>query len=281
MVAAATVNHQLRAEAAEEAEAVAEICERLGVPHITLPVQVPDGNVQSMARQARYSALAQWMTDSDLTLLATAHHADDQAETLLMRLNRGSGLAGLAAVREESPIPGAPDATDTNYRLIRPLLAWRKSELQHIVRDAGLEPALDPSNNDDAYDRVRLRKALAEADWLDPVALAASASHLADAHQALDWAAEREWNAQVEQRGESLVYRPDAPRAIKLMIVARIIAALGKPPRGGAVAQLVTTLENGQGGNVGGVLGSIARENSDADGTSIAWIFQPEPPRNS
>jgi tRNA(Ile)-lysidine synthase len=269
MIEAASVDHGLRAASADEAKMVGQLCADLDIPHHILPIQVPAGNVQSMARGARYQALAKWMEGRELSILATAHHADDQAETLLMRLNRGSGLAGLAGVRRDALVP------DTKLRLIRPLLHWRKSELEAVVRDAGIAPALDPSNLDDAFDRVRIRKAIEGADWLDPAALSSSASHLADALEVLAWAGQREWNDNVKHEGDQIFYTPSAPRAVVLTIVARAIAQLGNEPRGGVVAQLVTALEGGQGGNLSGVLAKCV---TGDDGVA-QWVFQPEPPR--
>src|SRR5690349_4594682 len=80
---AATVDHQLRPESGAEAEAVAAICAQLRIPHETLPVRV-EGSVQAAARAARYAVLGQWCGRHGLTHLATAHHVDDQAETMLM-----------------------------------------------------------------------------------------------------------------------------------------------------------------------------------------------------
>ncbi|MEQ1639906.1 MAG: tRNA lysidine(34) synthetase TilS, partial [Novosphingobium sp.] len=176
-VAAATVDHGLRAESAAEAGFVADVCARLGVPHAILQVELAKGNVQAEARAARYAALAGWIAAAGLAALATAHHADDQAETLLLRLNRGSGVAGLAGVRAKGLIPG------TRLPLLRPVLGWRRAELAKLV--AGLDAVQDPSNTDDRFDRARLRKALAGVDWLDASALAQSAAHLADADAAL------------------------------------------------------------------------------------------------
>lgn len=245
-VEAATVDHQLRPESAAEAAAVAVICASLGVPHETLTVDVAPGNVQSEARSARYAALARWAAARGLDALATAHHADDQAETLLLRLNRASGVAGLAGTRAKGVAPG------TALPLLRPLLAWRKDELAAIVTKAGLTPALDPSNSDDRFDRARLRKALAQADWLDVPSVAASAVHLADADAALDWAARREWSECVSTEGLGITYRPQAPRAIALRVLARIVTQLGgEEPRGGAVARLFDALVEGRTSSIG------------------------------
>lgn len=248
-VAAATVDHCLRAESAAEAAMVGRVCASLGVPHETLAVTVARGNVQSAARTARYAALAQWMERSGLDALASAHHADDQAETLLLRLNRASGVAGLAGVRPRGTVPG------TRLPLVRPLLGWRRAELAEVVKHAGLIAVDDPSNADDRFDRARLRKALGEAEWLDVPAIAQSAAHLADAEAALDWAAAREWEEQVERAPMGLTYRPRAPKAIALRVLTRIVTELdGEAPRGSAVARLFDTLLARQPASIGGLV---------------------------
>lgn len=264
---AATVDHQLRAENADEAADVARLCADLGVPHATLPVTVAAGNLQAEARRARYAALAQWMEARGLAALATAHHADDQAETLLLRLNRGSGVAGLAGTRARGIVPG------TDYPLLRPLLTWRRAELAAIVAAAGIMPAQDPSNTDDRFDRARVRKALATADWLDVPAVAASALHLGDADAALDWAARREWQERVVKEGLGVTYRPAAPRAIALRVIARIVAELdGESPRGGAVARLLDSLIAGQPASIGNLVARPLR---------AGWSFTRAPQRKA
>lgn len=266
-VEAATVDHRLRSESAREASDVAAICAGLGVPHAVLEVEVPKGNLQAEARQARYAALADWIMTNGLDALATAHHADDQAETLLLRLNRASGVAGLAGARACGKVPGC------DIPLVRPLLSWRRSELACIVETAGIEAVNDPSNADDRFDRARLRKSLAKADWLDIAAIAESASHLADADTALDWAARREWTECVEREGPGLAYRPRAPRAIALRVLARIVTELdGNPPRGSAIARLFDELVAGRSASIGNM---VARP---VMGT---WSFSPAPKRRT
>lgn len=264
-VEAATVDHGLRAESAAEAVAVDRLCARLGVPHETLRVKVGAGNVQAEARLARYAALAGWIERRGLAALATGHHADDQAETLLLRLNRASGVAGLSGARARGLVPA------TRIPLLRPLLGWRRGELAEVVAAAGVEAAQDPSNRDDRFDRARLRKALVNADWLDVAAVAESAAHLADADAALDWAARREWRECVMRDGLGMTYRPQAPRAIALRVLARIVTELdGEEPRGGAVARLFETLLARRPASIGKL---VARP------TPEGWRFTPAPAR--
>jgi tRNA(Ile)-lysidine synthase len=239
---------------------VARVCAELGVPHTTLAVAVPPGNLQASARAARYGALSDWTKDRHLDAIATAHHADDQTETLLMRLARGSGVAGLAGIRARGIVPG------TSLPLLRPLLGWRRHELADVCAAAGLAPVEDPSNADERFDRARMRKHLAGAAWIDPAAWAASAAHLAEADEALEWAARREWDDRVEREGDGFRYRPSAPRAVRLRVLARIVGTLGGNPRGGEVARLEAAGE-------GSLAGVLARRTADG------WLFEPEPPR--
>jgi tRNA(Ile)-lysidine synthase len=217
------------------------------VPHAVLPVTLDPGNIQAEARTARYAAMAAWAAARGLAALATAHHADDQAETLLLRLNRGSGVAGLAGVRAVARVPGAA------LPLLRPLLAWRRADLAEVVAAAGLKAADDPSNRDHKYDRARLRAALAAADWLDLPAIARSAAHRADADAALEWAAAREWRENVAPGPlGSFTYKPAAPRAVALRVIALLVEKLdGAAPRGSAVARLFDTLMARQPASIG------------------------------
>jgi tRNA(Ile)-lysidine synthase len=175
---AATVDHGLRPESANEAAFVALLCQSMSMPHAVLrPAEPPSGNLQHWARRQRYAALDTWAADRGLAAILTGHHAEDQLETLIMRLNRGSGTAGLSGVRARQG------------KVVRPLLGWRRAELAALVESAGLIPVDDPSNRDDRFDRARLRKALTQADWLDPVAASQSAAALAQAETALEWTA--------------------------------------------------------------------------------------------
>jgi tRNA(Ile)-lysidine synthase len=269
-VHAATVDHGLRPESAAEAEAVARLCGKLGVPHRILSTQVERSGqgLQAAARDARYAALAGWMEERGLRLLLTAHHSDDQAETLLMRLNRGSGVAGLAGVRAAGAVPGS----EGRLRLCRPLLGWRRSELQEVVDSAGLEAAQDPSNSDEAYDRARLRRQLAETPWLDSAALARSAALLAEAEAALEWAAGPLFAARAEAAVGALTLRPQGlPPELLRRVVLRCLrhVAPEAKPRGEQLASLIARLEAGGAATLCGVKASGGE----------TWRFALAPPR--
>lgn len=271
-VAAASVDHGLRGESRAEAEAVARMCRQLGVPHAILTIdwpQAPTTALQERARTARYAALAEWAHEHDLSAVATGHHADDQAETLLMRLARGSGLRGLAAMRPAAPLPGSADVT-----LLRPLLAWRRDELRAIVDAAGVSACDDPSNADERHERVRVRRFLADSPWLDPAALARSAAHLAAADAALEHAVTAAW-AGVRREGATILFRPaDIPQEIRRRIVARAIATLasegdGDALRGRELDCLLAQLDTGGKASLRGVV---------AQG-GIEWRFAVAPAR--
>ena len=265
LIEVATVDHGLRPESAGEAALVGKYCAERGIRHEVLGVTVPGGNVQAKARGVRYSALAAWATRRGLAALATGHHADDQAETLIMRLNRGSGVAGLAGVRARGTVPGG------DLPLLRPLLGWRHAELVGLVVGAGLHAADDPSNRNPRFDRARLRRLLAQSPWLDIPALAASASHLAEADDALSWAADREWDEAVTVGPSEVTYRQrEAPRAIRLRVIMRAIELLGGSPRGGNLGLLLRRLQAGKDATLAGVV--VRVEGKD-------WTFRKEPPR--
>lgn len=263
-VEAATVDHGLRPESGSEAAMVAELCAAYGIPHRILRVKLARGNLHDRARAARYAALGKWMQERGLAALATAHHADDQAETFLMRLNRGSGVPGLAGVRARGVVPG------TQLALLRPLLGWRREELAAIIAASGLEAVQDPSNDDPKFDRARIREALKVADWLEVPAIAASAAHLAEAEGVLQWVVQREWDETVQVGEGEIRYSPKAPGFIRARILVRAIGMLGVEPRMSSVVGLINKLQRGKDATLGGV---VARAEKDC------WILRREPPR--
>jgi tRNA(Ile)-lysidine synthase len=279
-LAVASVDHGLRPEAAGEVALVERVARERGIPFTPLKVTLGPGNTQARAREARYAALAGWAQAERLGAVATAHHADDQAETLLMRLNRGSGLAGLAGVRAATRIDG------TEVTLLRPLLGWRKSELAAVVAAEGLVAADDPSNADPTFDRARLRAALAEAAWLDPVQIAASAAHLAESWQALEWYAELDWHEMVMRDdaapgGLGFTYCANVPRVIAIETILRIIRELGGHATRGEAARAWERLWAGENASLGGVLAQAGVERVEKVGVMMrVWRFRPEPARS-
>jgi len=244
LIEAATVDHGLRDGSRGEADMVASLCERLGVPHRILPAdwaEPPTANIQAEARTMRYRLLSEWAEERGLPVLATAHHADDQAETLLMRLARGAGVRGLGGTRPRRALTG-------QVALVRPLLGWRKSELVSIVNAAGIEAADDPSNRDPRHDRSRIRQALERADWADPARLAASASALRDADEALDWALAPLIAARIRREEGALIIEPfDLPRELKRRLLAAAFAELAAPaPRGPDLMRALAALDRGE-----------------------------------
>jgi tRNA(Ile)-lysidine synthase len=148
---AVTVDHGLRAEAAREARDVKRLAQSLDLPHRTVrwTGAKPMTGLPAAARAARYRLLAKAARQSSATHILTAHTRDDQAETLLMRLLRGSGLAGLAAMARESERDGV--------RLARPLLNVSKSQLVATLNKAKIGFADDPTNRDPIFTRPRIR----------------------------------------------------------------------------------------------------------------------------
>jgi tRNA(Ile)-lysidine synthase len=254
------------------------VCAQLGVPFSAMTVKLRAGNLQAKAREARYRALADWAVAEELGAVATGHHADDQAETLLMRLARGSGLAGLAGVRGAGWLP------ETEIPLVRPLLGMRKAELETQVAKAGITPARDPSNTNLAFDRVRVREHLGQHDWLDPHALAASAGHLAEGWRALEWYAEIDWDEMVhtDESGPAYIYYANVPRVIQIETVSRIVAALGGMVSRSEAGRAADRLWLGDNASLGGVLAIPSVEKVEKIGIEMrVWRFRPEPARTS
>lgn len=261
----ATVDHGLRPESGEEADYVARLCDRLAIRHTILRITVPQtrGGTQAAARQARYEALADWCPGG---WLLTAHHRDDVAETLLMRLARGSGVRGLARMAESLPLrPGGPT-------LLRPLLDWSKADLLGICARVGITTIHDPSNDSPRYDRTAARTILAKSPWLDPRQLTRSATNLAEADAALEWLAERIWITQArEQDGGYDLDAQGIPHDTRRRLVERVMTRLAGPDPDRRVETLIAMLDSGEHamlGDIQAIPGPV-------------WRFRRAPPRRS
>jgi tRNA(Ile)-lysidine synthase len=224
-----TVDHGLRAESRAEAAMVAASAASLGLPHAILTWTRDErhsGGLQERARAGRYDLMAAYCQAHDIPALVTAHHLDDQAETFLMRLKRGSGLDGLAAIPEESAWSGVA--------VLRPLLDIPKARLAATLTEAGIAWVEDPSNSDQRFERARMRgcsDALAKLG-LTHEALARSAERLRRARAALDHAADAflAEHGAMSEAGYCLIAR-DAlvalPAEIALRVLARAVNAVG------------------------------------------------------
>jgi tRNA(Ile)-lysidine synthase len=269
----------LRPDAAGEAAMVARICRDLGVPHETITVALAPGNLQEQAREARYDALCRSFGKRQAAVFATAHHADDQAETLLMRLNRASGLSGLAGVRARRIVVG--DSPLAEYLLVRPLLKWRRVELREIVRQAAIDPVCDPSNDDSRFDRVQVRRALLDLPWLDPLAIARSAEYLQDAENAVEQAVQAVTHACIFRDGPVIWYHWGHARLIEIEAVGSILREFGAEPVRSEIAQMIDQLTSQRHATLGGIMAKRAMHQRDALMQVDAWRFEREPPRRS
>lgn len=267
-VRALTVDHGLRLASADEANLATRAATGLGVAHVTLhwAGPYPGSNLQAAARVARYRLMGDWCAANNVGWLTTAHHADDAAETLLMRLARGSGSGGLAGVRARRRL-------QTGVELIRPLLGTTKAELARVVADTGWTTADDPSNRSPRFDRTRTRVLLAATSWLAPARLAASAAHLAQVEAALAWTAEIAWHGRTMVAADRVIVDPAGlPRELARRLLLRAIASIapGLAARGPAIDRLLDRLEAGVGGTIGGVA---------AQSIGDRWHFKAAAPR--
>src|SRR5450631_836321 len=225
-----TVDHGLRPEAAAETEAVARAAGALGLNAriLTRPAPPTHSALQAQARADRYTLMLAAALEEGAEALVTGHTLEDQAETLLMRLARGSGLDGLAAM--------APVSRLGRLKLLRPLLGLSKARLEASLQARGVAWAVDPSNADPAFERPRLRSlmpALTKAG-LTAEAIGASARRLARARAALEHATAEaavrlvtihdEGYFDIERKGLEAL-----PEEIALRLIGRLIARLGTP----------------------------------------------------
>lgn len=176
-VIAITVDHKLRAESASEAKLVGEWLKKRDIEHHILCWQADkkSSNIQAQARKARYKMMADFCVHKDIKLLIVAHTSEDQAETVLMRMMRGSGVDGLAGMADTSEVFG--------IKVIRPLLKFNRDELQKYLQDSKQEWIDDPSNENSKFKRVEIRKFIKSSD--EPVLLVQrlvqTANHMARA----------------------------------------------------------------------------------------------------
>lgn len=245
----ATVDHGLRAASAGEAAQVGQVCAGLGLPHEVLHWQhgVVAGNLMDAARRARYGLLTEWAQARDIGAVLVAHTADDQAETLLLGLARAAGLDGLSGMR--------PRWQQGGVWFQRPLLGVTRAALRGFVQSRGLWFVDDPSNDDEGFDRVKMRRALAGLGEVGITAegLALVARNLAAvqadvrglvAQAAASVVVERAGALQIDRAGFAAL--PDEV-ARRLMQGALLwLSGAAYPPRADALARMVQALREGR-----------------------------------
>ncbi len=245
-VQVATVDHNLRAESAAEALGVAKACAKLGLDHQTLHWTGwnGEGNLQAEASAARRRLLADAARAQGLKAILLGHTTDDQAETLLMRLGRGSGVDGLSGMR--------PSTLRDGIIWLRPLLGVRRDTLRDWLRSREITWIDDPSNDDLRFDRVKARRALVGLSDLGITAqgLTKTAEHMQQARGALDHAAgalaaeATRWGACGEFYLSLSPYRAAPPEIQRRLLRAALVRTAGANygPRADAEQKLLSAI---------------------------------------
>ena len=262
----ACVDHGLRPESAAEAQAVRAQAEALGLPCSVLAVSLPGGaGLEARAREARYAALEAVRQTRGLWRIATAHTADDQAETLLMRLARGAALRGAVGIREvRGPV-------------IRPMLRLRRADARAYLQTLGVPWREDPMNADPAFLRVRVRTRLlplmTELTGADPsVRLAAFAEQASEDEAFLEGLAQAAWARLWGENGMDAVgLRALVPPLLRRVLVL-LLERRGLPPSQERLGQAMRAVRGG--GRV-----ALSRDAVlDARGGWVRWEEAPRPP---
>lgn len=237
-VHAITIDHALRAESAQEAAQVGAWI-KAHFPDVTHHIIRRDSSLitptrlQEQAREDRYRLMAEACAAHEISHLLLAHHRDDQAETFLMRLCKGSGLDGLAGMKAQSILRGG-------LQLLRPLLSFDKAQLVQSCVVQGVPYVSDPSNRNDKFARVRLRglRAALAREGLSVRRLAATASRMARAREALEFFAAQAWDAaRVDEMPDA-----EAPSSGRLPALAFDLAVLQAWPEDMRVRVLARAL---------------------------------------
>jgi tRNA(Ile)-lysidine synthase len=263
-----SVDHGLRPEAAAEVAMVLEAAGRLGIAaqRLAWSGDKPRTGVQEAARSARYALMGAAMAEDGAGVLLTAHHRNDQAETVLMRLAHGSGIEGLRGMSDLADVEGV--------RVFRPLLDVDPVALRAVVEGAGLVPAEDPSNADPHYERVRWRTMLPQLAelGLDAGTLATFAERMGEADAAIAQIADGCFSELVRLDGFGSARIELAPfiglsPAISTRILGRVLNIVGgrqKPRALGQVERLRGNIAEGALPKSTTVLGCVIRLKDDA-----------------
>lgn len=254
-VTALIVDHGLRSESGAEANTVRNALEMLGIEAVILPWTPGDvsSGIQAKARTARYQLMEDWCKKSSVLHLAIGHHADDQAETVLMRLQKGSGADGLS---------GMPHTRELMHcRIIRPLLDVPKKALVSFLKKREISWIEDPSNKDPKYARTYIREGI-KSDDLNVEGIAQSAARYARVREAAEMAAAAWMARYADLRPSGYIMLNQhalfaAPEDIRLRILSRVATVIGGkvyPPSIASVERLHGKLRSETPATISGAL---------------------------
>jgi tRNA(Ile)-lysidine synthase len=283
-----TVDHGLRNASTSEARQVVGWAIKAGLKAhmLTRRGPVARSGIEAWARDARYRLMGNWLIKHQICTLLVGHSLDDQAETFLLRLARGSGLDGLSAIRSFAPWPVLGFA---QLRVGRPLLSISREALRNYLNGIGQDWLDDPMNEDNAFDRVRIRKmvpALASAG-LSIERIAAAAAHLARARETLEIVTQAVLARAVRKSPQGVFLDAaalaGAPREVGLRALASVLMAVsGQPyrPRFESLERLFNALAEGKLGG-GATLHGCHIRPSRKDFASFSLLVRPESPRKT
>ena len=248
-----TVDHGLRADSAKDAKAVARIASDAGLkPHVlTFKGAAPKSDIEAQARGARYQLMGEWLAAHQMSALYVAHSMEDQAETFLLRLARGSGLDGLSAMRAVAPFP-LPGFG--GLKLVRPLLDFPRAALRDYLKAKKQSWLEDPMNADPRFARSKLRASWPQLEALGLTAqrVADAAEHLGRAREALEDMTQALLARAARFEGEGAlvdsVRLKMAPREVGLRALAQVLSRISGDayrPRFGRLERLFDSIRDG------------------------------------
>lgn len=239
-----TIDHQLRLESSKEAEQTKELLAKYNIKHITISWtgDKPKANIQEKARIARYKLLTEYCQKHNIKYLCTGHQKNDQAENFIIRAEHGSGLYGLA---------GIPKLNEFNkIQIIRPLLDFSKNELIDFLNKNHINWCEDPSNQNEKFTRVKIRKFLDKhSEWVDK--LVALSDNLAHAKEAIEYIVNEKFlnlvNVDSNQATIKLADFNLLPQEIRFRLALRTLQLFypeNKPPRGERLDNLLKKIKD-------------------------------------
>ncbi len=288
-----TVDHGLRQGSAADARKVAAWAKQAGLKAHVLAWRGRKAatGIEAAAREARYRLMGAWLVTHGIATLCVGHTQDDQAETFLLRLARGSGLDGLAAMASIAPWPVAASKTDRfeSLSVRRPLLALRRDDLRAHLTSLGQDWLDDPMNDDAAFDRVKVRNAAAAlaGAGLTPARIAAAAAHLARARAALEVVTDAVLARAARTVPGGMLLDPSAlaaaPREVGLRALAAVLMAVSGQayrPRFDALERLFDGLAKGKPATLHGCHIRPAAKRPGDSAPSVLLV-SPESPRKT